>query len=371
MEKHLTADSAASGAALTAPALTFNPIMLTLAREAESLSQSQLAKLAGVNQGSLSRFENGLHQPTDLVAQALATHARVPVSLFYVGGQDRPLPLTFYRKKSRLGVKELRAIQARINLTRLRMEILLRKEEFEAPRLLLVDARERRGNVEQIATELRLHWGLPDGPIDNLTAALERFGVLVVSCDFGTAQIDGLSIFEPNSGFPPMIFVRPTLAGDRLRFTIAHELAHIVLHHHLAIPDENADVEVQANRFAAELLMPGKILRGQLMNLNMARLAQLKLVWKVAMAALLVRAHNLGTISALHEKHLWMQLGKAGRTIEPVHIPPEQPARVGEMVRRFVQNYGYSVREMSALVHQQPEQFRSQFMMQTTHLQLS
>lgn len=371
MEKSLTSFDQPRGDILAASEPSFNPIMLILAREAEGLTQSALAKVAGMPQGTLSRIENGLLQPLPAMVSVLASSLRVPDSLFYVPGRDYPLPLTFYRKRSRLGSRELRRVRARVNLARFRLETLLRGEEFDAPRLLQVDPRARGGRVEQVAIELRVHWGLGDGPVGNLTELLERFGVLIVPCDFGTEQIDALSIYEPNSGLPPMIFLKPTMSGDRMRLTLAHELAHIILHHHLGMPDDSADVEDEAWRFAAELLMPAKVIRGQLMTPNMARLAQLKVVWKVSMQALLKRAHTLGTISAREERFLWIQLGRAGKATEPVTVPVEQATRLSGIVRRFVGEYGYSVKQMSAILHQTPEQFRSQFLMQPTHLQLS
>jgi Zn-dependent peptidase ImmA (M78 family) len=82
---------------------------------------------------------------------------------------------------------------------------------------------------------------------------------------------------EATGGFD--IFVNQTHAETRRRFTIAHEIAHVVLHPHLigdGITDDallrsglSNDVEAQANRLAADILMPREALNSRLkMGIN-------------------------------------------------------------------------------------------------------
>lgn len=70
------------------------------------------------------------------------------------------------------------------------------------------------------------------------------------------------------------IVLNPTLSKTRLRFTAAHELGHILLDHKLinACHGDTRE-EREANAFAAELLMPTRILqdifeRGKKLSLN-------------------------------------------------------------------------------------------------------
>jgi Zn-dependent peptidase ImmA (M78 family) len=100
---------------------------------------------------------------------------------------------------------------------------------------------------------------------------------------------------------------------------MAHELGHIVLHHHLLALPVDVDVESEANRFAAEFLMPASDIRGYLTRPSLESLASHTPHWKVSMGALLERAASLGKIIERQRRHLWMMMSRYGyRTIEPV-----------------------------------------------------
>jgi|tagenome__1003787_1003787.scaffolds.fasta_scaffold19772649_1 Zn-dependent peptidase ImmA (M78 family) len=68
--------------------------------------------------------------------------------------------------------------------------------------------------------------------------------------------------------------------SNRLRLTLAHEIAHIIMHN-----GPSLEMEDEANGFAAEFLMPRREIKGSLFGLNMAKLAELKRHWCVSMAA--------------------------------------------------------------------------------------
>src|SRR5437879_1255101 len=104
---------------------------------------------------------------------------------------------------------------------------------------------------------------------------------------------------------------------NRQRFTIAHEIGHMILHKGVEMHVDRAyrvnlrdDIssqavdpeEIQANRFAAELLMPEHMLiedlRGQEIDFeNEADLRRLSLKYQVSLQALTLRLTNLGLIS--------------------------------------------------------------------------
>jgi hypothetical protein len=81
-----------------------------------------------------------------------------------------------------------------------------------------------------------------------------------------SAPYDGCCIFSVSDNGKELseasIVVSGRTANVRERFTIAHEVGHILLHEpgrqyrDIAVFSSNVPVEVEANRFAAELLMP-------------------------------------------------------------------------------------------------------------------
>ena len=84
------------------------------------------------------------------------------------------------------------------------------------------------GTPEKIATLVRQMWNLLPGPIGNLTRAIEAAGGLVLKCDFGTSKLDAFAQWP--SGMPPLFFVNKSAPADRYRYTLAHEIGHIVMH---------------------------------------------------------------------------------------------------------------------------------------------
>ena len=83
---------------------------------------------------------------------------------------------------------------------------------------------------------------------------------------------------------PPLIFMNAAMPGDRYRFTLAHELAHLVLHNQ---PETDEAMEEQADEFASEFLLPAKEIRPYLARPSLGGLARVKPYWKVSIKALL------------------------------------------------------------------------------------
>jgi Zn-dependent peptidase ImmA (M78 family) len=165
--------------------------------------------------------------------------------------------------------------------------------------------------------------------------------------------IDGVTI-NVNDRLPPIIFVNKDIPGDRLRFTLSHELAHIVMHKY---PSEN--MEKEADTFASEFLMPADDIKHSLSYLTLHKLAELKLHWKVAMSALVYRANFLGQISPRQNQYLFMQLSKAGyKTREPAEldIPVEKPSLLKKLIDIHTQVLNYSVNEIAKILHLEEEE---------------
>ena len=114
-----------------------------------------------------------------------------------------------------------------------------------------------------MAQSIRQLWLLPRGPVDDVTSLLETAGVIVIGFDFGTDLCDGFSQ-HGSDNLPPIIFTNTRQPKDRLRFSLVHELGHIVMHR---LPNPN--MEAEANRFAAEFLMPTSDITKDFYNLSL------------------------------------------------------------------------------------------------------
>src|SRR5262249_10300310 len=158
-------------------------------------------------------------------------------------------------------------------------------------------------------------WGLPLGPVRSVVGEIERAGGIIFRCGFNTMKVDAISQWPPDAPeLPPVFFVNEDIPGDRMRWTLAHELGHIVMHH---LPTD--DPEGEADRFASEFLMPGREIVAELNPFSLHRAAALKPYWKISMAALVRRAHDLKCISNRKYEYLNTQLAKLGyKKCEPI-----------------------------------------------------
>ena len=341
---------------------------LILAREARGISQTNLARMINFSQGIISKIENEVSPPTMEYVERVSNATDFPISMFF---QDEypiyGLNTGFHRKNANASIRLLKKIQAIVNLHINRIRILLNSvdiPDFMNP----YPTMHYDHHIPEIASKLiREQWKLPLGPVGNLTRVLEKAGIIVISEDFGSKNIDGFSI-NPD-GLPPIIFVNAFFPGDRLRFTLAHELGHLMMHS--AIP--TMEMEKEANRFAGAFLMPKEVVREQLRELSLERLALLKPYWRVSMQALLYRAKDLRISSDRHRKQLWTQLTTLGykeKEPEELDIPKESPGLLKEMIDAHLNVLGYSVPELAAVLHLHVHEFKREYFTTATKLRV-
>jgi Zn-dependent peptidase ImmA (M78 family)/DNA-binding XRE family transcriptional regulator len=332
----------------------FNGDLVALAREARGLTQTELARRACVGQGTVSKLENGLlEQPSEEAIARLAGALRYPPEFFF---QNEPLASVgglMFRRRLSLSPKRLRKLEADLNVVRLQVQALLRGIEIQADRALPRLDLEDYGSPSEAARMLRAAWRLPGGPVRDLTATIESAEAIVIALDFGTSKADAAHQWPP--GRPAFFFVNTTTPGDRLRFSLAHELGHAVLHH-----TPTPDPETEANLFAGELLMPGREIKPMLaQGLTFSKLAELKRHWRVSMAALIMRAHQLGAITDRQRRSWFQRLSQRGwRTTEPVQIPREQPRILSEILQIHARDHGYGIAELARLARADVDDLR-------------
>lgn len=325
----------------------FNREMLTLARESRGLSQTDAAQGMGLSQGELSKLESGFREPSTEQARRFAQFFRYEEDFFYINDPVRNFGTScmYHRKRAATSQSALRRLLAMVNVACIQIRRLLLSVDLEAEnRFQPFDLDDYSGDAERIAGMVRSLWGIPPGPVQNLVREIEEAGGIVIRCDFGTTNVDAVSQWLPD--LPPLFFVNRLIPTDRLRFTLAHEIGHITMHR---IPTEN--MEREADRFAAEFLMPRRDIKPDLEYVTLPRLATLKRYWRVAMSAILKRACDLETITPRFRSYLWMQMGQAGyRKFEPVTIPLEEPKTLDSVVSAHANELGYSTADLNKLV---------------------
>jgi Zn-dependent peptidase ImmA (M78 family) len=333
-----------------------NPNMIILGREVRGLNQTELSKLIDLTSANLSKMETGQIAVADYHIDSLVKVLRFPKSFFYQEGQILPSNLS-YRKRRSVAQRLLAPIEAQMNITRLHVQQLLKPLAMAPADIPVMDIKDY-GSPQKIATRLRKEWNIKEACIGNLTQLLESKGILVVSFNFGTERVDAQSILTEDK--QPIIFVNKSLLGDRLRFSLAYELGHLIMHLHTS-PSLDREVGHEANVFAAEFLMPEKeILPDFQGKLTIAKLGELKKKWKVSMQALLYRADDLGKLTANQKRYLLEQFNAMKiRRREPLEldIPKETPILLKKLITKYKTKVKMDITELATYFHLYRDEF--------------
>jgi len=168
--------------------------------------------------------------------------------------------------------------------------ILGLKAEFESP----IGGRPARAreDVEEAATEVRGRWELGSGPIVNLLGLLEDKGIRV----YETRGLDGFEGLSGRYGERPFVAVSMAFPADRIRFTAAHELGHVLCDFRSAESPEG-----ECHAFGAAFLLPRAALEKAFMpsrrKVTLGDLAEIKETYGVSLQAIMYRAHGQGLVS--------------------------------------------------------------------------
>lgn len=168
-------------------------------------------------------------------------------------------------------------------------------------------AKPRYALANEKATELlRAH--RIDAPIVNVEHIARAQGLEIKYHPYsGEDSMAGMLVRHP--GKKPLIGVNAEDPPQRQRFTIAHELGHFILHNDEVHVDAYVQfrdrlsttaeqvAEVEANQFAANLLMPASFLRRDISNMDVIDLddatATLAKRYDVSVAAMALRLAKL------------------------------------------------------------------------------
>lgn len=331
----------------------FNYQMLELARSSRGITQKELAALLNRTQAAVSHWEHNLREPNEDDIALISTALNYPVSFFYQQEIDVYLPPVqgHYRKKAALKAVSRTQLESHFRLLGgwvNKLQDAIEVEDGIASPDFLEDM-SADASPEDLARQLRAKWRVPNGPIRSLTTLLENHKIVVAKTWLFNENVDGYS-FHTNSGMP-VIYVNREVELDRLRFNIAHELGHLVMHSD-CLPD--AEREKEAHRFAAEFLMPGHEIHDQLINLRIEGLMALKARWGCSMAALTRRARDLGLLS--EERYRSMLIGLSPyRKKEPVDLAKhgfvEKPQLMGMMVQYHLDELDMTATQIRDMLH--------------------
>jgi Zn-dependent peptidase ImmA (M78 family) len=159
----------------------------------------------------------------------------------------------------------------------------------------------------EAAALLRHHWGLPDGPIKHLVATAESHGIVVAVRPL--AEIDAVDAFSVVIVDRPIIVTTPRRTENvfKHRFSIAHEIGHLLLHAESG--EHSGAIEKEADEFAAAFLTPAASMDVALpQRLDLAALDRLGRTWGVSPTSLVRRMVERGRTTESSARRAYQRL---------------------------------------------------------------
>ncbi|GEJ99331.1 XRE family transcriptional regulator [Streptomyces sp. 1-11] len=335
---------------------SFNHTRLTMARERRGLTKQGLAELCGVSRRAVSAWEAGEvdNPPLDLLSRVLD----LPESYF----QADDAPCVEEEWVSFRALSSMTARQVHRVLSISSLAVLLSAwvdKHYGTPIPELPDFSETAGLTPVAAAEqLRSAWGLHQKPVKNMLSLAERKGIRVFSLPISDREIDAFSFLYEGR---PFAFLNTAKTAERMRFDLAHELGHLVLHQG-SKRNRSRATEQEAHDFASSFLIPADGLFAQVVGrLRLEDVFKLKSYWKVSAVAMVERLYQLELISEWNRRQWMIDLSQRGyRTSEPDGIIPETSQLFTEVFRlaredgwnsrRIAEELNDNSRDLDALV---------------------
>lgn len=259
-----------------------------------------------VTKQAISKYERGLMKPSSTVMDALCKLYQASPD-FLLGRKPVVLSDFSFRSKEPVPQKLKQCIISQIQIW---MEHYLALENlFDA---ITVFRNPVHGlniadfdDMENAALQVRRKWGLGNDTIASVCRILELVGVKVLELDIDE-DVDGLCGWV-NKKTPFIVLKKNNVTVERKRFTVLHELAHILFP---CLDEMDYKMkERMCHRFASAILLPKEVVDtyvGKVRdNLTVAELSYLRSMYGMSVAAIVHRLRDLNVISVDYYNHIF------------------------------------------------------------------
>ena len=286
-------------------------------REEREMSLQYLGNQIGLSKQSIHRFENGEQLPSTPILLKLSEYLNVLPTFFF---EDDTINIEINNIRFR---NEEKINKETFNLNKIKdfcksellkfielEEILKVKNDFINPLegLKIKSVKD----IEKAAKKIRRKWRLGYAPISDVTELIEDKGIYIIEVDL-TKDFNGFNGWANNN--IPLIIINSNFDEiTRKRFTLLHELGHIVLDFIDNLSEKK--IEEFCNHFAGAVLLVDDTLEQELgKNRTLVYLSELKMIkekYGISIYSIMVRAMATKYIT-FDSYHKWKELYKEWR----------------------------------------------------------
>lgn len=270
---------------------------LNQARLIRGLSMEELGRSVrpSVSRQAINKYEKGQSMPDSRMLISLGQALDVKPDYFF-----RPFTVevdkVMFRKKSKFSEKDAISVKERV---REELERYLEVEQLCGDSSTFALSKKVIGSnpdAVAFANIIRKELSLGVDGISNVIEVLEDNGIKVI-------EIAESNSFEGLSGYAndsiPLIVINSNLTTERKRFTLLHELGHLLM---IFADDYSAKrIEDACNSFAIEMLLPSEVLKAKLgynrHDISLAELTDIQRQFGISIDAIMLSLAQNGVIS--------------------------------------------------------------------------
>ena len=338
------------------------------ARNLNGLSLQDLAEKLSkkISKQALHKYEKGEVIPDSEMINMLCEALNVRPDYFFRETKVELGEIEFRKLKKLPAKEEVRVIeQTKDYLARyIELEEIIGIEtEFKNPIAHLPEVNTFE-EVENAAKAVRLAWNLGGDSISNAFELLEDKHIKVLEINAGDA-FDGMQTWVQGKNIPVIAINKNRVKkDDRVRFTIMHELGHLLLPINKDLPEKKK--ESLCHQFAGAMLFPEEAIRMELGNtrhkLYIQELGPLKQQYGISIQAIVMRLKDLNIITDSYCRQFFFYLGQMNWKVEePVeYIGIEKSNRFEQLLFRALAEDQISISKAASLKNQKVSEFKAQ-----------
>lgn len=332
------------------------------ARLLKCLSQQNVADEIGISKQMVSKYENGEAIPTSSKFIKLSKLFGLKIDYFFSSFQIELGEINF-RKKSTFSIKKQSSLKEQIKIN---LENYLWIEDslsidYTFKKIIHDSKINSIEDVEKVVLKLRSEWNIGIDPIHNIIQLLEDKEIKVIELFDVDDKFDGMATYV-NDKFP-VIVVNGNFPVERKRFTLLHELGHLLLN----LPECDVKQEENfCNKFAAEFLFPKKIVikefGGKRDHITLTELISTQKKYGISIPAIVYRLVDSGILSKQRHTDFYKKIRFNPSLEREVNMTrfetPENSNRFEQLVYRALAQEKISFSKASSLLNKNIESIK-------------
>lgn len=329
------------------------------ARKLHGLSMQEVADELDVSKQMISKYENGFSIPSSSKLIKLSKLFNLKIDYFF-SALKIELGEVNFRKKSTFSMKKQDALKEQIKI---KLENYLYIEDclsinFSFDNPLKGFQINHEDDIVNAVKKLRNEWEIGFDPIHNLIQLLEDQKIKIIELSDVDEKFDGLASLVDNKY--PVIVLNKKFQVERKRFSLLHELGHILLDISEECDMKEEDV---CHKFASEFLLPGKTIieefGGKRKHISLSELISFQEKYGISIKAIVYKLKDVGILTENQHSNFYKRI-RYNRSLEREidqsrFKTPEYSDRFERLVYRALAQENISISKASALLNEKLE----------------